>query len=127
GSLTTGHANTPRDMIRRLETMVMMAGMDLPIKAIRENISSAVNLIVQQSRLQDGTRKITHITEVQGMEGDTVTLQDIFIFEQKGLDANHKIIGRLKPTGIRPKFMDKLISHGENLPPDIFVDKDAEK
>ncbi|MDD2715391.1 MAG: CpaF family protein [Candidatus Wallbacteria bacterium] len=123
GSLTTGHANTPRDMIRRLETMVMMSGMDLPVKAIRENISSAIHLIVQQSRLQDGSRKVTHITEVQGMEGETVVLQDIFIFEAQGLDEKGKIIGKLKPTGIRPKFMDKLISHGQNLPADIFTEK----
>jgi len=122
GSLTTGHANTPRDMMRRLETMVMMSGMELPMKAIRENIASAVDMIVQQSRLKDGSRKITHITEVQGMEGDTPVLQDIFIFEQQGLDSNGKIIGKLKPLGIRPKFYDKLVSCGISLPADIFTE-----
>jgi pilus assembly protein CpaF len=123
GSLTTGHANSPRDMISRLETMVLMAGMDLPVKAIREQIASAVDLIVQQSRLQDGSRRITHLTEVQGMEGDVITLQDIFIFEQTGKDANHKIVGTFKPTGIRPKFLDKLVANGINLPNEIFWTK----
>ncbi|MBI4866179.1 MAG: CpaF family protein [Candidatus Wallbacteria bacterium] len=125
GSLTTGHANQPRDMIRRLETMAMMSGMDLPLKAIREQIASAVHLIVQQSRLQDGSRRITHITEVQGMEGEVVTLSDIFIFEQQGIDENGKIIGRLKPTGLRPKFIQKLEAHGIHLPASIFVSKDG--
>lgn len=120
GSLTTGHANTPRDMLARLETMVLMAGMDLPVKAIREQIASAVDVVVQQARLRDGSRRITHVTEVQGMEGDIITLQDIFIFEQSGKDENGKIIGRLKATGIRPKFMDKLSSNGINLPNEIF-------
>jgi pilus assembly protein CpaF len=122
GSLTTGHANTPRDMIARLETMVMMAGMDLPIRAIREQISGAVNIIVQQTRLKDGSRKVVAVTEVQGMEGDTVVLQDIFIFEQQGLDDKGKIIGRVKPTGIRPKFMSKFEEEGIKLPADIFMD-----
>jgi pilus assembly protein CpaF len=121
GSLTTGHANSPRDMLARLETMVLMAGMELPIKAIREQISSAVDLIVQQSRLRDGSRKITYITEVQGMEGDIVTMQDIFIFEQTGVNEAGKIIGRLKPTGIRPKFFDKFEISGIKLPPDLFA------
>lgn len=123
GSLTTGHANTPRDMLSRLETMVLMAGMDLPIRAIREQIASAVDLIVQQSRLRDGSRKITHLTEVQGMEGEVVTLQDIFIFEQTGKDENGKIVGRFKPTGIRPKFLEKLSANGINLPNEIFWPK----
>ncbi|MEZ7892584.1 MAG: CpaF family protein [Candidatus Wallbacteria bacterium] len=122
GSLTTGHANTPRDMIARLETMVMMAGMDLPIKAIREQIAGAVNVIVQQTRLKDGSRKVVAVTEVQGMEGDTVTLQDIFVFEQYGVDEKGKIIGRLKPTGIRPKFITKFEEEGIKLPADIFMD-----
>ncbi len=120
GSLTTGHANSPRDMLSRLETMVMMAGMDLPAKAIREQISSAVDVIVQQSRLKDGSRKITYITEIQGMEGEVVTLQDIFFFEQRGVDEQGKIIGRLKPTGIRPKFFEKFEMYGIHLPPDLF-------
>jgi len=121
GSLTTGHANSPRDMLARLETMVLMAGMELPIKAIREQIASAVDLIVHQSRLRDGTRKITHITEIQGMEGDVVTMQDIFIFEQKGVDEVGKILGRLKPTGIRPKFYEKFEISGVKLPNDLFA------
>ena len=123
GSLTTGHANRPRDMLSRLETMVLMAGMDLPIRAIREQIASAVDLILQQSRLQDGSRRITHLTEVQGMEGDVVTLQDIFVYEQTGRDENNKIIGRFKPTGIRPKFLDKLITNGIKLPNEIFMSR----
>ncbi len=123
GSLTTGHANSPRDMISRLETMVLMAGLDLPVKAIREQIASAVDLVLQQSRLQDGSRRITHLTEVQGMEGEVITLQDIFIFEQKGKDENDKIIGNFKPTGIRPKFMDKLASNGIHIPNEIFWTK----
>ena len=120
GSLTTGHANSPRDMLSRLETMVLMAGMELPVRAIREQIASAVDLILQQSRLQDGSRRVTHLTEVQGMEGDVVTLQDIFIFEQTGKDENNKIVGRFKPTGIRPKFLEKLAGNGIHLPNDIF-------
>jgi pilus assembly protein CpaF len=123
GSLTTGHANRPRDMLSRLETMVLMAGMDLPIRAIREQIASAVDLILQQSRLQDGSRRITHLTEVQGMEGDVVTLQDIFVYEQTGRDENNKIVGRFKPTGIRPKFLDKLITNGIKLPNEIFMSR----
>ncbi len=120
GSLTTGHANSPRDMLARLETMVLMAGMDLPVRAIREQISSAVDLIVQQNRLKDGSRKITHMTEVLGLEGDTIVLQDIFVYEQKGLDDHGKIIGRFNPTGIRPKFLNKIESSGIRLPDDIF-------
>jgi pilus assembly protein CpaF len=119
GSLTTGHANSPRDMLARLETMVLMAGMDLPVRAIREQISSAVDLIVQQSRLRDGSRKITAITEVQGMEGDVVVLQDVFTFEQEAFEGG-KVIGRIKPTGVRPKFMPKLEDSGIRLSPTIF-------
>ena len=120
GSLTTGHANSPRDMLSRLETMVLMAGMDLPVRAIREQTASAVDLIVQQARLRDGSRRITHLTEVQGMEGDVITLQDIFVFEQTGKDENGKIIGRVKPTGIRPKFLEKLAANSVNVPNEIF-------
>jgi pilus assembly protein CpaF len=123
GSLTTGHANTPRDMLARLETMVLMAGMELPVKAIREQISSAVDLVIQQSRLRDGSRKVTYITEVQGMEGEIVTMQDIFLFEQTGVADNGKILGRLKPTGIRPKFYDKFEVSGIKLPPDLFAER----
>ena len=123
GSLTTGHANTPRDMLARLETMVLMAGMDLPIKAIREQIASAVDLIVQQSRLKDGSRRITHITEVIGMEGDVVTMQDIFLFREEGRDNMGRITGRIVPTGIVPKFMEKLQKTGVVLPSDLFSEK----
>ncbi len=123
GSLTTGHANSPRDMLSRLETMVLMAGMNLPDKAIREQIAAAMNLIVHESRFPDGTRKITALTEIQGMEGDIITLQDIFVYEQKGKDENGRVIGRFRPTGIRPKFMDKLMNSGIQVSNDIFWDK----
>jgi len=119
GSMSTGHANSPRDMLSRLETMVLMAGVDLPVRAIREQIASAVDLIVHQARLKDGTRKITHITEVQGMEGDVIVMQDVFVFEQTGI-ADGKIQGRLKPTGIRPKFVEKFEVMGIHLAPNIF-------
>lgn len=120
GSLTTGHANSPRDMLSRLETMVLMAGMELPVRAIREQISSAIDLIVQTSRLRDGSRKIVKVTEVQGMEGDVITLQDIFVFEQQGIDEAGKIQGRFYPTGIRPKFMDRLEAAGVRVGPELF-------
>lgn len=119
GSMTTAHANSPRDAIARIETMCLMAGMDLPVRAIREQISSAIDLICQQERMRDGTRKVTYITEVGGMEGDIVTMTDIFVFEQSGIE-NGKIIGRLRPTGLRPKFMDKVEAAGIHLPPSIF-------
>jgi pilus assembly protein CpaF len=119
GSLTTAHANSPRDLLSRLETMCLMAGMDLPVRAIREQIASAVDLIVQQARLRDGSRKITNITEVQGMEGDVIVMSDIFAFEQHGIE-NGKIIGQLKPTGIRPKFSGRVEAAGIQLPPRIF-------
>ncbi|MDQ3810137.1 MAG: CpaF family protein, partial [Chloroflexota bacterium] len=119
GSLTTGHANSPRDMLSRLETMVLMAGMDLPVRAIREQISSAVDLIVQQSRMRDGSRKVTHITEVQGMEGDKIILQDVFLFDQESFTEG-KVIGAIKPTGVRPKFMPKIEEAGIQLSPAIF-------
>jgi pilus assembly protein CpaF len=121
GSLTTGHANSPRDMLSRLETMVMMAGMELPVRAIRDQIASAVDLIVQQTRLRDGSRKIVKVTEVQGMEGDIITLQDIFSFEQEGLDQDGNIIGEFKPTGIRPKFIERFKAEGIELPANIFA------
>ncbi|WP_251033639.1 CpaF family protein [Bacillus sp. ISL-75] len=112
GSLATGHSNSPRDMIARLETMVLLAGVDLPIKAIREQIAGAIDVIIQQTRLKDGTRKIVNITEVQGMEGEIIVLQDIFSFKQEGLNSKGKIIGRLVPTGVRPKFYDRLEASG---------------
>jgi pilus assembly protein CpaF len=120
GSMTTLHANTPRDAISRIETMVLMAGMDLPVRAIREQIAAAINVIVQQARLKDGSRKIINITEVQGMEGDVVVLQDVFLFEQTGLDERGKIVGQLRPTGIRPKFVEAFESQNIYLPPNIF-------
>ena len=123
GSISTLHANSPRDALTRLETMVLMAGMDLPLRAIREQISSAVDLIVHQARLADGTRKITKVTEIVGMEGDTITMQDIFNFEQKGMSDKGYIIGRHVPTGIIPGVMDKIKNYGEKLPPDIFGEK----
>ena len=119
GSMTTAHSNSPRDTLARIETMCLMAGMDLPIRAIREQMSSAVDLIVHQSRMRDGTRKVTHVTEVSGMEGDVITMTDLFVFEQTAIE-NGKVIGRLRPTGLRPKFMDKLEAAGIHLPPSIF-------
>jgi pilus assembly protein CpaF len=119
GSMTTAHANSPRDALSRVETMCLMAGMDLPVRAIREQVASAVDLIVQQERMRDGTRKVTIVSEVSGMEGDIITMTDIFSFEQTGMDAG-KVVGRLRPTGLRPKFMDKIEESGINLPPSIF-------
>lgn len=121
GSLTTGHANSPRDMLSRLETMVLMSGMNLPVRAIRDQIASAIDVIIQQSRLMDGSRKITHITEVQGMEGDVIILQDIFRFEQKGLDNKGKVKGDFVFTGVMPKFIQKLREKGINIPSEIFM------
>jgi pilus assembly protein CpaF len=120
GSLTTLHANAARDAISRLETMCMMAGMDLPIKALREQIASAIDLIIQQSRLRDGTRKVTSITEVSGMEGDTVVMTEIFRFEQTGFSQEGKVLGDLKPTGIRPLFTPRLEMAGFKLGPEVF-------
>src|SRR5207245_3757399 len=111
GSMSTGHANTPRDMLARLETMVLMAGVDLPLRAVREQIASAVDLIVHQDRLTDGSRKIVNITEVQGMEGDVIVMQDIFVFEQTAV-VEGKIQARLRPAGIRPKFVAKIDASG---------------
>ena len=110
GSLTTIHANTPRDTLSRLETLVLMSGVDLPQRAIREQIASAIHIIVQQSRIRDGSRRITNITEVIGREGDTITLQGVFLFEDTGMDGNGKVLGRLAPTGIRPQAMAKIYS-----------------
>ncbi len=119
GSMTTAHSNSPRDTLSRLETMCLMAGMELPVRAIREQIASAVDLIVHQERMRDGSRKVVNITEVQGMEGDVIVMQDIFVFEQTGFESG-KVIGRLKPTGIRPKFMDRIEAANIRLPPNIF-------
>ncbi len=122
GSLTTVHANAPRDSLARMETLVLMAGMDLPVRAIREQMASAVDVIVQLSRLRDGTRRVTHVTEVQGMESEVIVLQDVFLFDfGMGVDENGKFMGRLKSTGIRPKFTEKLADHGIRLGPEVFA------
>ncbi|MAT41059.1 MAG: type II secretion system protein E [Anaerolineaceae bacterium] len=119
GSMTTAHSNSPRDTLARLETMTLMAGMDLPVRAIREQIAAAIDLVVHQSRMRDGSRKVTHLTNVNGMEGDVITMTDIFVFEQAGFE-NGRVIGRLRPTGLRPKFMDQIEQSGIHLPPSIF-------
>jgi pilus assembly protein CpaF len=119
GSMTTAHSNSPRDTLARMETMTLMAGMDLPVRAIREQISSAIDLVVHQERMRDGSRKIVNITEVTGMEGEVITMTDIFIFEQLGYE-NGKVIGRLRATGLRPRFMDQIEAAGIHLPPSIF-------
>lgn len=121
GSLTTLHSNAPRDALARIETMVLMAGMDLPIKVVRQQVASAVDLIVQQSRLTDGSRKVTYVTEVGGMEGDTVILTDVFRFEQTGVSAEGKVQGELRATGIRPMFMNRLKAAGFDLGAQIFM------
>ncbi|TWT37462.1 putative conjugal transfer protein/MT3759 [Posidoniimonas corsicana] len=123
GSLTTCHANTPRDAIARLETMIMMAGFEMPVKAMRTQISSAVDLIVQANRLQGGPRKVTHITEILGMEQDTIVMQDIFKWVQDGVDANGRAIGHFISTGIRPSFMDRLEQAGVKLPASTFRER----
>jgi len=120
GSLSTGHANSPKDMLRRLETMVLMTGYAMPLRAIREQIASAVDLIVHTARLKDGTRKIINITEVYGTEDDEILTQDLFAFEQTGIDEDGKIVGELKPTGVRPTFMGQFARSGVALPPDEF-------
>lgn len=120
GSLTTGHANSPRDMLSRLETMVLMSGMNLPVRAIRDQISSAIDLIIQQSRLMDGSRKITHITEVQGMEGDVIILQDIFKYKQDGVTNRGKVKGDFMFTGIMPKFIESLRERGVSVSQELF-------
>lgn len=120
GSLTTAHANTPRDVLSRLETMVLMAGMELPVKAVRSQVSSAIDLILQQSRIRDGSRKITHITEVQGMEGETIILQDLFKYVQDYIDNNGKSVGHYEASGLQPNFMDKFHMNGVDLPLSLF-------
>lgn len=119
GSMTTAHSNSPRDTLARVETMTLMAGMDLPVRAIREQIASALELVVHLERLRDGTRKVTNISEIQGMEGDVITMTDIFVFEQTGFEDG-RVIGRLRPTGLRPRFIDKIEASGINLPATIF-------
>jgi pilus assembly protein CpaF len=119
GSMTTAHSNSPRDTLTRLETMTMMAGMELPVRAIREQISSAIDMVIHEERMKDGSRKIVAITEVSGMEGDVITMTDIFVFEQSGIEQG-KVVGRLRPTGLRPKFIDKIETAGIHLPASIF-------
>jgi pilus assembly protein CpaF len=122
GSISTIHANSPRDVLSRLETMSLMAGMELTIRAVREQIASAVDLIIHQARLKDGTRRFTHVTEVMGLEGDAIALQDIFLFDFKaGMDENGRFKGSLHPTGIHPQFLDKLDDHGVRVPPSMFA------
>ena len=122
GSICTLHSNGPRDTLARMETMVLMAGMDLPVRAIREQMASAVDLIVHQTRLKDGTRRITHITEVERMEGDVITLQDVFVWDgSAGFDAHGVALGRLRPTGLRPTFLDKLAYANVSVDPLLFA------
>ena len=125
GSLTTAHANSPRDALARLETMVLMSGFELPVRAIREQIASAIDLIIQQSRIRDGSRKITYITEVQHMEGNTITTQDLFNYVQTGFDENGKSIGHFASTGLKPSFLDKFALAGVELPMDFFEGDDG--
>jgi pilus assembly protein CpaF len=120
GSLTTIHANSPRDCLARIENMILMAGFDLPVRAIREQLSSALHMIIQISRMTDGSRKVTHVTEVTGMEGQVVTMQDIFRFEQEGIDSDGKVVGYFRPTGIRPKFADRFDIAAVHLPSEVY-------
>jgi pilus assembly protein CpaF len=119
GSMTTVHANTPRDALARLETLVLMSGIDLPVKAIRQQIAGAINIFCQLNRLRDGSRRVSSITEITGMEGETITMQEIFVFESEGAGPDGKIIGQFKPTGIRPKILDRMFSMGLQLPAEI--------
>ena len=121
GSMTTIHANTPRDALARLETLVLMSGIDLPVKAIRQQVAGAINIFCQLSRLRDGSRRVTSITEVTGMEGEVITMQEIFVFESQGAGPDGKIIGHFKPTGIRPKILDRMFTMGLPLPAEIQV------
>src|SRR6266852_2226266 len=121
GSMTTLHANTPRDALARLETLVLMAGVDLPVRAIRQQTAAGINLIVQLSRLRDGSRKVTQITEIVGMEQDIITMQDVFVLEQKGATPDGKVIAEFKPTGLRPKILDRIFIQGIPLPKEILT------
>jgi pilus assembly protein CpaF len=120
GSLTTVHSNSPRDALSRVETMVSMANLNIPDRAVRQQIASAIHVIIQVARLSDGTRKITHITEITGMEGEIVCMQDIFVFERKGLSDTGRVRGVFRATGIRPKFAERLIAAGFRLPAGLF-------
>jgi pilus assembly protein CpaF len=120
GSLTTLHANTPRDALARLETMISMAGLNLPTKGMRQQIASAINVLIQVERLSDGQRKIVNISEITGMEGDIITMQDIFVFEREGVDEAGNVIGSFQATGIRPRFTDRMMAYGVELPVSLF-------
>jgi pilus assembly protein CpaF len=123
GSLSTIHANSPRDSLSRLETMVLMAGVDIPVRAIREQVAAAIDLVVHQARMRDGTRRITQVTEVVGMEGDVVTLQDLFTFDYRsGIDEQGRYRGTIQPTGLRPSFSERLSEQGVRLDPELFAD-----
>ena len=121
GSLSTVHANTPRDALARIENMILMAGLELPIRAIREQVASAIHLVIQIARLPDGSRKVTHVSEINGMEGEIITMQDLFRFEQRGIDSDGRVLGELRGTGLRPKFAEKFEVAGIHLPPDLFA------
>jgi pilus assembly protein CpaF len=120
GSLTTVHANTPRDALGRIETMISMGSMNLPERAMRQQIAAAIHIVIQQARMSDGSRKITSISEITGMEGDVITMQEIFLFEKIGLTQDGKVIGRFRATGVRPKCCERLKTSGFHLPPDMF-------
>jgi pilus assembly protein CpaF len=120
GSLTTVHANTPRDALARIETMIAMGSVNLPERAMRQQITSAIQIVVQQTRFNDGTRKVTSISEITGMEGDIVTMQEIFLFEKLGLNAEGKVLGRFRATGVRPKACERLLAAGIKLPGTMF-------
>jgi pilus assembly protein CpaF len=120
GSLTTVHANSPRDALSRIETMVSMGTMTLPERAMRQQIASAIQVVVQQSRMSDGTRKVTSVSEITGMEGDVITMQEIYLFEKLGVAQDGKVIGRFRATGVRPKVCERLKTSGVHLPPDMF-------
>jgi pilus assembly protein CpaF len=121
GSLSTVHANSPRDALARIESMILMAGLDLPIGAIREQIASAIHIVVQIARLPDGSRKVTKVSEIAGMEGQVVTMQDLFRFEQRGIDSDGRVLGEFRGTGLRPRFAEKFEIAGIHLPPDLFA------
>jgi pilus assembly protein CpaF len=120
GSLTTVHANSPRDAIARMETMAMMANLNLPEKAVRRQIASAVALVIQIARFNDGARRVTHLTEITGMEDDVISMQDVFVFEKHGVGQDGKVLGTFSPTGIRPKFAEKLKASGISVPASMF-------
>jgi pilus assembly protein CpaF len=120
GSLTTIHANTPRDSLARLETMIQMTGMRLSDRAMRQQIASAINIVIQVARLTDGTRRITSISEITGMEGETITMQEVFVFDRRGVDKDGKVLGKFRPTGVRPRFAERLKIYGMQLPRSFF-------